>query len=112
MYISNRGMLKERRIRQNERVRKENHTCAIMWNGMQRSCKIFGFVPVQRVAIQYNRGEKEVNNGNCNLSGAEKLKGYRPTFHAGPSVRQFSEFRFGGTASTRKVNQQISDEAI
>ena len=51
--------------------------------------------------------EKEVNHGNCNHSGAEKLKGYRPTFHAGPSARQFSEFRFGSTASTRKVNQHI-----
>ena len=37
----------------------------VMRNEMQRSCRIYGFVPVQRVGVQYNRGEKEANNRNC-----------------------------------------------
>ena len=57
MYISNQGMLNERRTRENERVRKENHACVVMRNIMQRSCRIYGFEPVQRVGVWYDREE-------------------------------------------------------
>jgi len=91
MYISNQGMLKERRTRDNERVRKENHVRAVKWNGIQRSCKIFGFVPVQRVGIYLERKEEDKKR-NLQQKGLRILKGYGPTFHAGASARQFSEF--------------------
>ena len=73
MYISNQGMLKERRTRDNERVRKENHVRAVKWNGIQRSCKIFGFVPVQRVGI-YLETKEEDKKRNLQQKGLRILK--------------------------------------